>query len=153
MIELTITPDAKNNRTMAWLKKITRVQLPLMSNAIAKKLSGDTARIAKNKVNNLALYHGKRPGQLAGSISAHKSGASKKLITWTVLATAPYAMFVETGTRPHPIHMPGGGIINHPGAGYNRSYPLLNFMSYSLEEASKNFPTIASDAFNRFFKY
>lgn len=59
-----------------------------------------------------ALLAPRKTGELAASIRARRVG-----LFWTVEAIAPYALFVEEGTRPHDITPKGGGVLRFPTRG------------------------------------
>ena len=86
-------------------------------------------------------YAPKRTGELARSIEFHMTGHS--LI---VAAHAPYAAYVEMGTRPHPINAHGdyslhnagtgqyfGPHVNHPGT---KPEPYLRPALYQVRGAA-----------------
>jgi len=79
-----------------------------------------------------------RTGQLRRNITAFRVTSSFRSVTWNVLSPMPYSMFVEKGTRPHPIYARNAPFlvffwpkvgrvvrfkkVNHPGG---RPYPYM----------------------------
>lgn len=86
-------------------------------------------------------------GRLRGTIAARHADLTEGGGVWEIVAPAPYALFVEGGTRPHPIVARTGPAlsfywkregrwfhgrrVNHPGT---RPYPFMG-PAYERAEA------------------
>lgn len=101
VVELRLTSNAKE--IVGWIKHVQKVRIPASNKMLTKRVADGIKNSAKRNVKERSVYHGKKPGTLAGSIFTVALPTGKGRSGYSVVANAPYAMFVEKGTRPHPI--------------------------------------------------
>lgn len=107
------------------LRSLTEDRVPRMGDALLEAMAREAAR----RASELAP---RRTGLLAASIAPRRSGRMR----YSVVAGAPYAVYLELGVRPFPLHRPvpieGVGfryVSVHPGIAPRR------FLERGMREA------------------
>lgn len=145
-LRIDIRGDFKELR--AFMDGYFNETIPNVMKETSRTLALSTLEKAKANVESRSRYHGKNPGQLVNSMAAVNQGKTGKFnFSWVVLARAPYASFVEGGTREHEI--PNNWAFGahdppriHPGA-----EPMRFFEDAFLEAASE-----ATDVLERVYE-
>lgn len=141
---------------------------PKLGEKVRIRLAQRTKTLARNNIQPRWI----NTGYLKDSIILRKEGNNST----DVIAGAPYAGYVEMGTKPHSIEMPTGSrgdklaygwtgnipqrtdvlttIHKHPGAGKGRlgRYPSMNFMERAYFQMLEEADNLIDGEFDKFFK-
>tara|TARA_Y100000310_G_C20633856_1_gene790123 strand:- start:17 stop:466 length:450 start_codon:yes stop_codon:yes gene_type:complete len=141
--------DKGYRQSIAWLKHIQKVSIP----GVMKRISRTSAMMIRDSairnIRNRVRYHTTQPGRLINSLKVEAIKVSKRGVTYSVRADAPYAGHVEAGTKPHFIPFGLGRLkgVDHPGA-----RPMW-FMRDALDLYIKGkLDTVMAESTEMFFK-
>jgi hypothetical protein len=98
----------------------------LFNRRLAKTIT--TAMI--DNLQKRTKWHGKRPGRLRNSIRIRTGEMSKRTKQQIITVSAPYAGYVEEGTKPHDIRMPVGSRGDTMALGWRGNTPRRRYGGY-----------------------
>lgn len=147
VVELRIR--VKGDDIVGWLKGITTVKLPRLAKGITIQTATQIAKLARKNVKERAIQ---QTGRLADSIKVAALGTGKRS-SYSVVALAPYAMYVEQGTKPHVIPgIPHWAGLNEYGGRIHPGSRAMYFMRDALETTFNNINNYIESNFTTFFK-
>ena len=137
---IQMSVDLRDLKNLQRDLKIIERDFPELDEKVRRRFAERTKQLAKMYV----MPRWGETGELKGSIIYRKEGPHSTM----VLAGAPYAGYVELGTKPHEIpNNPFWGLIGrkHPGA------RPMRYMTKAYEQVLKESAGILNEEISQFF--